>query len=83
MHIKHAIVAIHIPERNRQILQMRKEGVRRSDVARKFNLVDGMTDMELGNRCNEEWQKTLARVKRQWEFPGVTRETYLRITENL
>ena len=27
-----------IPERNRQILQMRKEGVRRVDVARKFNL---------------------------------------------
>ena len=27
-----------IPERNRKILQMRKEGVRRSDVARKFNL---------------------------------------------
>ena len=27
-----------IPERNRQILQMRKEGIRRSDVARKFNL---------------------------------------------
>ena len=72
MHIKHAIVAIHIPERNRQILQMRKEGVRRSDVARKFNLVDGLTDMELGNRCNEEWQKTLARVKRQWELTGVT-----------
>jgi len=45
-------------------------------------VVDGLTDMELGNRCNEEWQKTLARVKRQWEFPGVTRETYLRVTEN-
>ena len=38
MHIMQAIVAIHIPERNRQILQMRKEGVRRSDVARKFNV---------------------------------------------
>jgi len=24
------------------------------------------------NRCNEEWQKTLARVKRQWELTGVT-----------
>jgi hypothetical protein len=31
-------VSIPIPERNRQILQMRKEGMRRVDVAKKFEL---------------------------------------------
>ena len=32
---------VAIPERNRQILQMRKEGVQRIEVARRFNLSPG------------------------------------------
>ncbi len=27
-----------------------------------WNVVNGLTDMDLGNRCNEEWQKRLVKV---------------------
>ena len=35
---------IPIPERNRQILQMRREGVRRGEVARKFRVSESRID---------------------------------------
>lgn len=30
-----------------------------------WSVVNGLTGMDLGSRCNEEWQKRLVEVKRQ------------------
>jgi len=37
-----------------------------------WSVVNGLTGMELGSRCNEEWQKRLVQVKRQWGIAGAT-----------
>ena len=30
-----------------------------------WSVVNGLTDMDMGNRCNEEWRKKLLMVKQQ------------------
>ena len=35
-------------------------------------LVNGLTNMDLGNRCNEDWRKTLVMVKQNWKITGAT-----------
>ncbi|MGA2662070.1 MAG: hypothetical protein ABSH34_31715 [Verrucomicrobiota bacterium] len=37
-----------------------------------WSVVNGLTDMGLGSRCNEEWQKTLAKVKQQSRITRAT-----------
>lgn len=31
-----------------------------------WSVVNGLTQMDLGSRCNEEWRKRLVKVKRNW-----------------
>ena len=35
-----------------------------------WSVVNGLTGMDLGSRCNEEWQKRLARVKQEHGVTG-------------
>ena len=37
-----------------------------------WSVVNGLTGMDLGSRCNEEWQKRLARVKQEHGVTGAT-----------
>jgi hypothetical protein len=30
-----------------------------------WSVVNGLTEMDLGRRCNEEWQKRLAKIKQE------------------
>lgn len=34
-----------------------------------WSVADGLTNTDLGNRCNEEWQSRLIRLKQQWGMP--------------
>ena len=34
-----------------------------------WSVADGLTNTDLGNRCNEEWQNRLVRVKQYWGRP--------------
>jgi transcriptional regulator with XRE-family HTH domain len=37
-----------------------------------WSVVNGLTSMDLGNRCNEEWQKRLVKVKQKHRVTGAT-----------
>jgi hypothetical protein len=37
-----------------------------------WSVVNGLTGMDLGGRCNEEWQKRLVEVRRQSGITGPT-----------
>jgi hypothetical protein len=37
-----------------------------------WNVVNGLTGMDLGSRCNEEWQWRLVKVKQKWGITGRT-----------
>jgi transcriptional regulator with XRE-family HTH domain len=37
-----------------------------------WSLVNGLAGMDLGSRCNEEWQKGLAKVKEEHQVTGET-----------
>ena len=37
-----------------------------------WSVVNGLTGMDLGNRCNQEWQKTLVKVKQENQVTGAT-----------
>ena len=37
-----------------------------------WSVVNGLTDLNLGNRCNQEWQKRLVKVKQKHEVKGAT-----------
>lgn len=37
-----------------------------------WNVVNGLTSMDLGRRCNEEWQNRLVKVKQKWRITGPT-----------
>jgi transcriptional regulator with XRE-family HTH domain len=35
-------------------------------------VVNGLTGMDMGSRCNQEWQERLAKVKQKWRITGAT-----------
>ena len=37
-----------------------------------WSVVNGLTGMDLGSRCNQEWQMMLAKVKEKWGITGKT-----------
>ena len=37
-----------------------------------WSVVNGLTAMDLGSRCNEEWRKRLVKVKQKWGITGPT-----------
>jgi transcriptional regulator with XRE-family HTH domain len=37
-----------------------------------WSVVNGLTDMDLGNRCNKEWQWRLVKVKQNYGVTGAT-----------
>jgi hypothetical protein len=37
-----------------------------------WSVVNGLTTMDLGSRCNEEWRKTLAKVKHEHRVTEAT-----------
>ena len=37
-----------------------------------WSVVNGLTGMDLGNRCNEEWQWRLVKVKQEHGVTGAT-----------
>ena len=50
------------PEENR-ILLLKIPGIGKKGF---WSLVNGLTNMDQGSRCNEEWQNRLSAVKRHW-----------------
>ena len=36
-----------------------------------WRVANALTKMNLGNRCNEEWQKRLDKVKRRYRMAGL------------
>jgi len=39
---------------------------------RIWSVVNGLTGMDLGSRCNAEWQKRLVKVKQEHKVTGAT-----------
>jgi len=37
-----------------------------------WSVVNGLTRMDMGNRCNQEWQARLAKVKQEHGITGAT-----------
>jgi len=37
-----------------------------------WNVVNSLTNLDMGSRCNQEWQKRLVKVKEKWGITGKT-----------
>jgi hypothetical protein len=37
-----------------------------------WSVANGLTNMDLGSRCNEEWRNRLSKVRRDWGITGAT-----------
>ena len=37
-----------------------------------WSVANGLTNMDLGGRCNEEWRNRLSKVRRDWGITGAT-----------
>jgi hypothetical protein len=37
-----------------------------------WSVVNGLTSLDLGNQCNDEWRTKLVKVKQRWGITGAT-----------
>lgn len=65
-------MCLDVPVQGRDFMMPPLFRVRGVGIIGFWGVVNGLTKLDLGERCNEEWGRTLEMVKRNWRVIGPT-----------